>query len=177
MDELAYRIRAAEPDDLKAVRSAITVSLAHPEGRGRGTSLRTAQQRNELLLLERYDPREKDWVIGGYVEWHMRVDDTLTLRDVGTVGETPHAGVAKHLIGELFSQLQPISATCVVRRDADAWNEILASIPGFFVEGPPEYRRPHYYNIWKWSPELARQSQHGGRRGRGSPRRGPGRRR
>ena len=90
-----------------AVRNAIKASLAQPEGRGRGTSLRTALQRNELLLLERYDTREKDWVIGGYVEWHMRVDDTLTLRDVGTVGEIPHAGVAKHLIGELMHQLSP----------------------------------------------------------------------
>jgi hypothetical protein len=179
MDELAYRIRAAEPDDLAAVRSTITVSLAHPEGRGRGTSLRTAQQRNELLLLERYDTREKDWVVGGFIEFHMRVDDTVTLRDLGTIGDAPHAGVAKHLIGELFNQLSPASATCVVRRDAEAWNEILASIPGFFVEGPPEYRRPHYYNIWKWSPELARQAQRGGRQ-RGGPTRsgpGPGRRR
>ncbi len=116
-------------------------------------------------------------MIGGYVEWHMRVDDTLTLRDVGTVGETPHAGVAKHLIGELLQQLSPVSGTCVVRRDADAWNEILGSIPGFFVDGPPEYRRPHYYNIWKWSPELARQAQRGGRRGGDQPRGRPGRRR
>ena len=179
MDELAYRIRAAEPDDLAAVRNAIKVSLAHPEGRGRGTSLRTALERNELLLLERYDARDKDWVIGGFVEFHMRVDDSLTLRDLGTIGETPHAGVAKHLIGELFSQLKPVSATSVVRRDAEAWNEILGSIPGFSVDGPPEYRRPHYYNIWKWSPELARQAQRGARpRGvppRGGP--GPGRRR
>jgi hypothetical protein len=180
MDELAYRIRTAEPDDLAAIRSTITVSLAHPEGRGRGTSLRTALQRNELLLLDRYDAREKAWVIGGFVEFHMRVDDTLTLRDLGTVGESPHAGVAKHLIGELFNQLGPISATCVVRRDAEVWNEILASIPGFSVDGPAEYRRPHYYNIWKWSPELARQAQRGGGRRRGAPPRGgpgPGRRR
>jgi hypothetical protein len=179
MDELAYRIRAAEPDDLAAIRSTIKVSLAHPEGRGRGTSLRTALQRGELLLLERYDTREKDWAVGGFVEFHMRVDDTLTLRDLGTIGDTPHAGVAKHLIGELFNQLGPQSATCVVRRDAEAWNEILASIPGFEVDGPPEYRRPHYYNIWKWSPELARQAQRGGRH-RGAPPRGgpgPGRRR
>ena len=71
MDELAYRIRAAEPDDLAAVRNTIKVSLAHPEGRGRGTSLRTALQRNELLLLDRYDTREKDWVIGGFVEFQL----------------------------------------------------------------------------------------------------------
>jgi hypothetical protein len=174
MDELAYRIRAAEPDDLAAIRGAISASLAHPEGRGRGTSLRTAQQRNELLLLERYDAREKTWVVGGFVEYHLRVDDTLTLRDLGTLGEAPHAGVAKHLLGELFHQLQPASATCVVRRDAEAWNEILASVPGFFVDGPPEYRRPHYYNIWKWSPELARQAQRGRRQRGGPPRSGPG---
>ncbi|MCC7370264.1 MAG: hypothetical protein IT306_17705 [Chloroflexi bacterium] len=171
MDELAYRMRPAEPDDLPQIRTTITVSLAHPEGRGRGTSLKTALQRNELLLLERYDAREKDWVIGGFVEFHMRVDDTLTLRDLGTAGETPHAGVAKHLLSELFSQLSPLSATCVVRRDATPWNEILASIPGFTVDGPPEYRRPHYYNIWKWSPELAQQAQ-GRARTRGAPPRG-----
>ncbi|MCC6179105.1 MAG: hypothetical protein IT305_27660 [Chloroflexi bacterium] len=177
MDELAFRIRSAEPEDLPVLRSSISSSLAQPEGRGRGTSLRTAQQRNELLLLERYDARDKDWVIGGYVEFHMRVDDVLTIRDVGTAGETPHAGIAKHLLGELLRSLAPESATCVVRRDVEVWNGILASIPGFYVEGPPEYRRPHYYNIWKWSPELARESQRGGRRGGGAPRGGRGRRR
>ena len=92
---------------MKSIRLLVFLSLtssfafSQPEGRGRGTSLRTALQRNELLLLERYDAREKDWVIGGYVEWHMRVDDTLTLRDVGTVGETPHAGVANACAEEL----------------------------------------------------------------------------
>src|SRR3954464_2802733 len=98
MDELAYRMRAAEPDDLAAIRSTITVSLAHPEGRGRGTSLRTALQRGELLLLERYDTREKDWLVGGFVEFHMRVDDTLTIRDLGTLGNKLHAGVFTDLM-------------------------------------------------------------------------------
>lgn len=176
VEGLAFRIRAAEPDDLVALRAAINVSLSHPEGRSRSASLRTAQQRNELLLLERYDAREKSWIIGGFIEWHMRVDDTLTLRDVGSVGETPHAGIIKHLVDELLRSLSPVAATCVVRRDADVWNDILATIPGFFVEGPPEYRRPHYYNIWKWSPELARQAQRGGRRGGGPPRGSPPRR-
>jgi len=175
VDELAFRIRSAEPDDLQSL-SAVKVSLAHPEGRGRSAGLRTAQQRDELLVLERYDPREKTWVIGGYIEWHMRVDDTLTLRDVGSIGETPHAGIVKHLLGELLRSLSPLGATCVVRRDADVWNEMLEGIPGFFVEGPPEYRRPHYYNIWKWSPELAREAQRlsrgGGRSFRGPSDRG-----
>ena len=164
MDELAFRIRSAEPEDLKAIREAVKVSLAHPEGRGRSNGLRTAQQRNELLVLERSDPRE-GWAIGGFAEWHMRVDDILTLRDVGSAGETPHAGIVKHLIGELLRSLSPVAATCVVRRDVQVWNEIIASIPGFFVDGPPEYRRPHYYNIWRWSPELARQAEGRSRRG------------
>ncbi len=175
-DELSFRIRAAEPEDLARMRGAVNVSLAHPEGRSRAASLRSAQQRNELMLLERYGAREKDWVIGGFIEWHMRVDDTLTLRDVGSVGETPHAGIVKHLVDELLRSLSPVSATCVVRRDAQVWNEILQSIAGFFVEGPPEYRRPHYYNIWKWSPELAREARRGGRRGGGPPRGSPPRR-
>jgi hypothetical protein len=172
-DELSFRIRAAEPDDLAALRGAINVSLTHPEGRSRSASLRTAQQRDELMILERYDRREKSWVVGGFIEWHMRVDDTLTLRDVGSVGDTPHAGIVKHLVDELLRSLSPLSATAVVRRDAEVWSEILAGIPGFFIDGPPEYRRPHYYNIWKWSPELAREARRGGRRGGGSPRGGP----
>ena len=165
MAELAFRIRSAEPADLAAL-AAIRVSLAHPDGRTRSSGLRTALQRGELMVLERSDPREGGWVIEGFVEWHLRVDDTLTLRDVGSVGEVPHAGIVKHLIGELLRSLSPAGATCVVRRDAAVWNEILAGIPGFFVDGPPEYRRPHYYNIWKWSPELARRAARESRRGR-----------
>lgn len=165
MQELAYRIRSAEPEDLTALRDVATVSSTHPEGRGRRSLSKISQQRDELLLLERSDPRAKDWVVGGYIEFHMRVDDVLTIKDVGSVGEAPHAGIVKHLVDELLRSLAPLGATCVVRRDADAWNELLGSITGFFVEGPPEYRRPHYYNIWKWSPELARQAERQARRG------------
>ena len=166
MAELAFRIRAAEPADLAAL-AEVRASLAHPDGRKGNAGLRTALQRGELLVLERSDPRESTWVIGGFIEWHMRVDDTMTLRDVGSVGDTPHAGIVKHLIGELLRSLSPLAATCVVRRDVSAWNEIMASIPGFFIDGPAEYRRPHYYNIWKWSPELARRAERDSRRGRG----------
>lgn len=164
--ELAFRMRSAEPEDLKAL-AEIRVSLAHPEARTRGSGLRTALQRGELMVLERSDPREKAWVIGGFIEWHMRVDDTMTLRDVGSVGEVPHAGIVKHLVGELLRSLAPAAATSVVRRDAELWNRILAEIAGFFIDGPPEYRRPHYYNIWKWSPESVRQAVRESWRGRG----------
>jgi hypothetical protein len=157
--QLAYRIRAAEERDLPVLRDAITVSLAHPDGRVRKSVSRAALQRNELLVLEHYDHRERQWVIGGFIEWHLRVDDALTIKDVASVGEVPHSGIVKHLVNELFVSYRPVGATLVVRRDAEVWNEIVAAIPGFSIEGPPEYRRPHYFNIWKWSPTLARQSQ------------------
>ena len=166
MAELAFRIRSAQPAG-RAALTEVRVRLAQPDGRKGSAGLRRALQRRELLVLGRSGPRESTWAIGGFIAWHMRVDDTLTLRDVGSVGETPHAGIVKHLIGELLRSLSPGAATCVVRRDVTVWNEILASIPGFFVDGPPEYRRPHYYNIWKWSPELARQAARDSRRGRG----------
>jgi hypothetical protein len=177
--EIGYEFVPASPSDVAVLRSQVRYTLTHPDGRGRREGYRAAAERGELLLLVHDDRRERQRRLDGFVEFHMRVDDTLTLRDLGTIGDTPHAGVAKHLFSELFNQLGPQSATCVVRRDAEAWNEILASIPGFEVDGPPEYRRPHYYNIWKWSPELARQAQRGGRH-RGAPPRGgpgPGRRR
>ncbi len=166
LSELAFRIRSAEPEDLNAL-AEIRVSLAHPEARTRGSGPRTALQRGELMVLERSDPREKAWVIGGFIEWHMRVDDTMTLRDVGSVGNVPHTGIVKHLIGEVLRSLAPVAATSVVRRDAEVWNQVLAEIAGFFIDGPPEYRRPHYYNIWKWAPELARQAARESRRDRG----------
>ncbi|HEY8478147.1 MAG TPA: hypothetical protein VIN09_14900, partial [Chloroflexota bacterium] len=86
MEELGYRIRPATPEDNAVLRQQIRFTMAHPDGRGRRDSYVGAAQRNELLLLERYNPREKQWEIAGFVEWHMRVDDTLTIRDAGTVG-------------------------------------------------------------------------------------------
>lgn len=94
----------------------------------------------------------------------MRVDDVLTIRDAGTEGQSPHPGMVKQLFLELFRSLAPQEASLKVRVDAGEWNEILRSIAGFSVEGT-EYRRPHWFNIWKWSPQAA------GRPVRGAPRR------
>ena len=171
MDELAFRIRSAEPDDAKKLRGVPKITLTHPDGQGRSESYRSAIDRNELLLLERYDPREKDWAIGGFVDYHMRVDDTLTIRDIGTVGETLHAGIVRNLLDELLRSAAPVSATVKVRQDAEAWNEIFRNTPGFELAGR-EYRRPYYYLIWEWSRERARAAQmERGRRPRGHRRR------
>jgi hypothetical protein len=168
MDELAFRIRRAEPDDAKTLRSTPKSTMSHPDGQGRSESFKGAIDRNELLLLERYDPREKSWSIAGFIDYHMRVDDTLTIRDIGTLGESLHAGIVRHLLDELLRSAAPISAGLKVRRDAQEWNAIFASVPGFELAGP-EYRRPHWYNVWEWSRERARLAS--GRPGRGMRRR------
>lgn len=173
MDELAFRIRTAEPEDARVLRQAPRSTLSHPDGQSRSETFRGAIARNELLLLERYDTREKSWAIVGFIDYHMRVDDTLTIRDIGTLGESVHAGIVRHLLDELLRSAAPISASLKVRSDAEAWNSIFASTPGFEFAGR-EYRRPHWYSVWEWSRERARQER--GRPGRGQPGRGQQRR-
>jgi hypothetical protein len=164
MEELAFRFRIAEPEDAKTLRKVPKSTLSHPDGSAKSESFRGAIDRNELLLLERYDTREKAWTIGGFVDYHMRVDDTLSIRDIGTLGEGVHAGIVRHLLDELLRSAAPSSAELKVRRDAEAWNAIFASTPGFELQGS-EYRRPNWYNVWQWSRDRARQE-------RGRPTRG-----
>ena len=135
-----------------ALRGVIESSLSHPEGKGRRAGYRAAAQREELLVLERHDSRARDWRACAFVEWHMRVDDVLTIRDAGTETLPPHPGMVKQLILELLRSLSPAEAIVKVRRDATEWNEILQSIAGFVIEGS-EYRRPYWINIWKWSQQ------------------------
>jgi ribosomal protein S18 acetylase RimI-like enzyme len=155
MEELAFRFRRADPEDAKVLRHAQKSTLSHPEGQSRSETFRGAIDRGELLLLERYDSRTKSWMAGGYIDYHMRVDDTLTIRDIGTLGEATHAGIVRHLLDELLRSAAPSTAGLKVRRDAEAWNAILAGTPGFGLAGT-EYRRPHWYNVWEWSRERAR---------------------
>jgi hypothetical protein len=106
------------------------------------------------LLLERYDSRSRTWQPCALVDWHMRVDDVLTIRDIGTTGDIPNSGMVKHLLTELMQSLSPVEIVLKVRADAAVWNDIIRSIPGFVPEGP-EYRRPHWINIWRWTRETA----------------------
>ena len=121
-------------------------------------------------MLERSDGKTHDWRPCAFVEWHMRVDDVLTIRDAGTETSPPHAGMVKQLVLELLRSLGPAEALLKVRRDAAEWNEILESIAGFVVEGS-EYRRPYWINIWKWTRQAS------ARPTRGVPRPAPVRRR
>jgi hypothetical protein len=74
VEELAYRIRAAETGDEPHLKAAIGVTLGSPDGKGRRSGYRAAIQRGELLVLEQYNRRSAEWQICGFVEsaWMTR---------------------------------------------------------------------------------------------------------
>ena len=152
---LAYRVRTAEANDATALRDAITTTLAHPDHEGRRESYRGAASRGDILILERYDRAAHDWQVAGFVECHMRVDDNLSIRDVGTTGDEPQTGVVRYLLDQAFNSFRTVESQVKIRRDATVWLEIFRGIPGFYLEGE-EYRRPHYWTIWRWDRERAR---------------------
>jgi hypothetical protein len=164
-----YEFVPASSADVDELRAQVRYTLAHPDGRGRRAAYRAAAERGELLLLVHEDPRERARRLDGFVEFHMRVDDWLVLRDAGSVGDTPHPAIIKHLIDELLRSLAPVGVIAKVRRDATVWNDLLGSIPAFELVGS-EYRRPHWINVWEWTRERA--ARLGTRqRGVGRPRR------
>lgn len=155
MEELSYRMRPATLEDVPALRHIAGPTLSHPEGKGRREGYRAAAQRGELLILERYDAKSRDWRIGAFIDWHMRVDDVLTIRDAGTEGDIPHSGMVKQLMMELIRSLAPAEIVLKVRADASEWNEIVGGVAGFTLERQREYRRPHWINVWTWTREAA----------------------
>ena len=165
MPESPYGIRAAEPADAATLRQSIVRTLAHPEGDGRRTSYTGAADRGELMLLERYTGRGQPGRIEGFIEYHLRLDDTLTIRDIGSSSDPPDPAAVKFLLLELLRTLRPLEATLKVREDAETWIDILRDTPGFSEEGR-EYRRPHYVSIWRWSREAAERALRALPRGR-----------
>jgi hypothetical protein len=155
---LAYRVRTAEAADAATLRDAIGTTLAHPDQQGRRESYSGAASRGDILVLERYDRATHDWQVAGFVECHMRVDDNLSIRDIGTAGDEPQTGVVRYLLDQAFNSFRPAGSQVKIRRDASFWLEIFRSIPGFYVEGE-EYRRPHYWTIWRWDRERAREAE------------------
>jgi hypothetical protein len=168
MQELPYRIRAAEAADAPALREAIVRTLAHPDGATTRTSYKGAADRGELMVLERHNPRDKTYRIEGFVEYHLRVDDTLTIRDVGSSSDPPNPAAVKQLLLYLLRTPRLVSATMKSRQDAAAWIDIITDIPGFEEEGR-EYRRPHYIIIWRWTREAETRAQRLLGRGRRRP--------
>lgn len=153
MMDVGFSIRSATPDDQTELRKHVEITLSHPEGGARPPSLKSSIEREEVLVLEYFDPRERVNRIGGFIEFRLRVDDTITIHEIGTEPGASHVAIAKHLISSLLDSVRPLAATVKVRRDAEGWNEILTTVPGFEIEGPPEYSRKHYYNVWEWRRE------------------------
>lgn len=154
---LAYRVRTAETADAKPLREAINTTLAHPDHQGRRESYTGAASRGDILVLERYDRQAHDWQVAGFVECHMRVDDNLSIRDIGTTGDEPQTGMVRYLLDQAFDSFRPVEAQVKIRRDARAWLDIFNAIPGFYLEGE-EYRRPHYWTILRWDRQHAREA-------------------
>lgn len=144
------RIRYATMEDCDTLREQIRFTLLKPDGKGKRTRYEEAVQRQELLVFEALDPRDKQWHLLGFIEWHMRVDGTVTIRDMGTTGDAPQTGVLKALVRELISLLSPEEVTVKVRQDQPVWNSIFMDLPGFRLDGT-EYSRPYYRNVWVWS--------------------------
>ncbi|HEX8969168.1 MAG TPA: hypothetical protein VF937_14895 [Chloroflexota bacterium] len=155
---LAYRVRTAEASDARALRDAIGATLAHPEPQGRRASYAGAASRGDILVLERFDRSAHDWQVAGFIECHMRVDDNLSIHDIGTTGDEPQTGVVRYLLDQAFNSYRPVESQVKIRRDATTWLEIFRNIPGFHLEGE-EYRRPHYWTIWRWDRQQAREDE------------------
>ena len=155
---LAYRVRTAGEQDAAALREGIGTTLAHPDHQGRRESYSGAASRGDILVLERYDRAAHDWQVAGFIECHMRVDDNLSIRDVGTTGDVPQTGTVRYLLDQAFNSFRPVEAQVKIRRDATTWLDIFRNIPGFHLEGE-EYRRPHYWTIWRWDRERAREDE------------------
>lgn len=155
MEEAGVQFRFAEPEDVEQIRQSIKHTLANPEGRTQRKRYEDAIGRREVLVLTRYDSRERASKVVGFIEWHTRLDNVVTIRDAGTVGETPQPGILKRLVRELLNLLSPPSATVKVRADQAVWNDLFRETPGFELEGQ-EYSRPHWRNIWTWSLEAER---------------------
>src|SRR5262249_48346995 len=125
---------------------------------GHRESYTGAANRGDILLLERFDRTSHDWRVAGFIECHLRVDDNLSIHDVGTTGDTPQTGVVRYLLDQAFNSFRPAESQVKIRRDATQWLEIFRSIPGFYLEGE-EYRRPHYWTIWRWDRQHAREDE------------------
>ena len=155
---LAYRVRTAEEGDAKALRDAMGATLAHPDQQSRRESYRGAASRGDILVLERFDRSNQTWQVAGFIECHMRVDDNLSIHDVGTAGDEPQTGVVRYLLDQAFNSYRPVESQVKIRRDATTWLDIFRGIPGFHLEGE-EYRRPHYWTIWRWDRQQAREDE------------------
>lgn len=150
-----YELRLATEADCDAIYDSIGNSLSRPKGKTPRKSYLDAARRGELLMLERWDPKESDWHLAGMLEWYTRVDGVATVKDAGTYGELPDAAVVKRLVRELISLQSPSEVRAKTKDEQKEWMRIFAELPGFALEGK-EYSRPNWVYIWSWVPGRTR---------------------
>ena len=124
MDEVGIQLRVATPGDVSQIKQGVRVSLANPEGRPQRKSYQDAADRRELMVLVRFEPRDRAEHVLGFIEWHSRVDNGVTIRDMGVVGEDPQPATLRRLLRELLSLLSPPMATVKLREDLQPWNGV-----------------------------------------------------
>ena len=163
MDEVGIQLRVATPEDVSQIKQGIRFSLANPEGRPQRKRYQDAADRRELMVLVRYDPKDRTERVVGFIEWHSRVDNGVTIRDMGVVGDDPQPGTLRRLLRELLSLLAPPMATVKLREDLALWNSVFEETPGFVLEGR-EYSRPYWRRIYTWTPENEREAMAASRR-------------
>ncbi len=150
-----YELRLAAETDCDHIYASIGNSLARPKGKTPRKSYVDAARRGELLMLERWDPKESDWHLAGMLEWYTRVDGVVTIKDAGTYGEQPDAAVVKRLVRELISLQSPTELRAKTKDEQKDWMRIFVELPGFALEGK-EYSRPNWVYIWSWIPGRSR---------------------
>lgn len=154
MDQSPYNIRLATPHDIDELKAHVRYTLASPEGKTPRKQFKDAIERRELLVLELFDPKERSHKLGGFLEWHMRIDNSATIKDAGTVGDTVQPAMIKRLVREMLNTYRPTLVRVKVRSDLEIWNNIFLELPGFEFQGR-EYTRPHYRSIFEWSGDRA----------------------
>ena len=151
---LAYRVRTAEAGDATALRDAIGSTLAHPDHQGRresysGAAAAATSSSSSTTIAPAQTGR---WL----------ASSSATCASTTTCRFATSAPPAT-------SRRLAWCATCSTRHSTrfgpsvagqdssrrDAWLEIFQAIPGFYLEGE-EYRRPHYWTIWRWDRQHAR---------------------
>ena len=154
MDQSPYNIRLATLDDVDELKANVRYTLASPEGKTPRKQFRDAVERREILVLELFDAKERSHRLAGFLEWHTRIDNSVTIKDAGSTGDTVHPTVIKRLIRELLNTYAPTLVRVKVRSDLDVWNGIFRELPGFEFQGK-EYTRPHYRSIYEWSGDVS----------------------
>ncbi|MBI3967344.1 MAG: hypothetical protein HY329_17055 [Chloroflexi bacterium] len=154
MDQSPYNIRLATLEDVDELKANVRYTLASPEGKTPRKQFKDAVERREILVLEVLDPKDRTHKLAGFLEWHTRIDGTVTLKDAGSTGGGVQPTIIKRLIREMLNTYGPSVMRVKVRSDLEVWNSIFRELPGFEYEGR-EYTRPHFRSLYEYSGDRA----------------------